>query len=46
MQTYKYKRRNESEYLLRMRKQIMTDYRNAEELGPFLLRSQVIYQKC
>lgn len=47
MQIYKYKIRHESEYLLRMRKEIMTDYRSAGELGPFLLRSlQAIYQKC
>lgn len=47
MQIYKYKIRHESEYLLKMRKQIMTNYRSTRELSPFLLRfHQAIYQKC
>lgn len=38
MRNYKYKIRHETEYLLRMRNYIVTNYRSAEELGPFLLK--------
>lgn len=52
MQNYKYKIRHETEYLLRMRNSIMTNYRSAGELGPFLPNIppsdllEMLTQKC
>lgn len=51
-QNYKYKIRHETEYLLRMRNYIMTNYRSAGESGPFLLKLptsdllEMLTQKC
>lgn len=52
MRNYKYKIRHETEYLLRMRNYIMTNYRSAGELGLFLLEIptsdllEMLTQKC
>lgn len=52
MQNYKYEIRHETEYLLRMRNYIMTNYRSAGESGPFLLKIptsdllEMLTQKC